>query len=286
VQLAELLKDGIRPSGPFWEDPLQPMQPQVWDSLARQNPIHAAIAADDDAGERQRSHRTTDFLLHNLKDGVIVDVGCGYGRIAKWLLPRRCFQGYIGVDGSTTMLRQFWNRYITDEAEQRTPLLLIRSPVDTLHIRDGSADNVIVSAVILHNPKTVAPAIVAEIHRVLKTGGKAFFLADCPNRLTLSGLQGQLDLSALQFRGQGHRNGPVRYYSRREVEALFSWFEGFELRHSGFIALPKEIIGLPRRLNLAYRRRLHEPVQRRVEPRLSAATKRRHCHFLEVVATK
>src|SRR4029077_11062244 len=99
--------------------------------------------------------------------GIVLDVGCGYGRIAKYLLPLRSLPGYVGLDGSPTMLGTFSERYSRRPEEQRTPLLLIRSPIDDLPLTDGSVQSVVISAVLLHNPKRVSAGAIDEAHRVL-----------------------------------------------------------------------------------------------------------------------
>ena len=100
-----------------------------------------------------------EFLLDSLVDGVVLDLGCGYGRLAKYALPRRSFETYIGLDGSLTMLGLFADRYRTDESEHGTPLMLIHSRIETIPLPDGSVDNVVIAGVLLHNSRRITHQI-------------------------------------------------------------------------------------------------------------------------------
>ena len=78
---ALLLRDGIwcRPD----EQPFE-----RWSAEAAADPIHAAIAATGTEAERAKSASDIEFLLDRAVDGIVLDLGCGYGRVAKYLLPR------------------------------------------------------------------------------------------------------------------------------------------------------------------------------------------------------
>ncbi len=142
---------------------VQKNTPWIWDHLAQTNPIHAAVSAKDEREEEKKTKNTLKLLIKELNDGVILDLGCGYGRIAKYLLPHRRFAGYIGIDRSMTMLKIFLDRHMDKVQEKETALLLAVSFIDNEPLRDDSVDNVIVSAVFLHNHKDVtkyAPSAV------------------------------------------------------------------------------------------------------------------------------
>ena len=102
----------------------------IWDGLARKNPVHAAVSAPTEQQEKAKSREQIRILRENLNDGVVLDLGCGYGRIAKYLLagPDR-FQGYIGLDCSEEMLQLFFNRHQKSSVERKTPLILIKSHI-------------------------------------------------------------------------------------------------------------------------------------------------------------
>ena len=214
-----VLEDGI------WCRPDE-RRDERWSADAAVDPIHAAISATGTEAERIKSAPDLEFLLEQAVDGVVLDLGCGYGRVAKYLLPVRAFDGYVGIDGSLTMLELFRERYHSNELEQNTPLLLIHGSIDDIKLADASVDNVVISAVLLHNSKQVTRAVVREAHRVLRPGGRLVVLSDLPNSRTLATLPNRLYVAALELTGHGDRNGPVRPYSRAEVDALLRRLRG------------------------------------------------------------
>jgi SAM-dependent methyltransferase len=259
-----VLRDGI------WCSP-DAQRRERWSADAEVDPIHAALAATGVDAERAKSRRDIDFLLDRALDGILLDLGCGYGRVAKYLLPARTFDGYIGIDGSMTMLRLFRERYQSNELEQRTPLLLMHGSIDDIKLADASVDTVVIAAVLLHNPKAVTRTVVREARRVLRPGGRLIVLNDLPNSRTPAALPNQLYMTALLLSGHGDRNGPVRTYSRSEVQALFGDFTDVRIETKGRALLPKRIPGAPDSLSRRYRSFVHDPVHLWAEHRIPAA---------------
>lgn len=235
----------------------------VWDREADADSIHAAVSAESEDAERRKSApQIAEISRHIDGSTVILDLGCGYGRIAKYLLPRREIGGYIGVDSSIQMLKLFKDRYDRSAAEQRTPALFVNSDIAALPVKDGSIDLVVVSAVFLHNHKPIVRQAIDEVWRVLKPGGKLLVFSSFPRRETLMGVQGTLYHALLRAKGEAERNGPVRYYSRGEMNRLLGRFAHVELRGHGFTLLPKSIIGLKGAPERLFRRGFAEPINR------------------------
>jgi ubiquinone/menaquinone biosynthesis C-methylase UbiE len=257
----------------------------IWDDLAAQNPIQAAISVETEEQERTRSRPMVDVLAAELTQGRVLDLGCGYGRVAKYLLARRTFDAYIGVDGSTTMLRLFESRYASRDVERRTPLVLIHSSIDETLLEDASVDAVFSCAVLLHNPKGTCQRAINEAHRVLKPGGKLIVLAAFPNRYTASGAFGSLYQGIYRLRGEAERNGPVRYFSEGEVRRLLAGYRKVDIRRVGFHALPSRYPFIPGRLNEIYRSRVFAPVQGIAE-RLPSQVRELSCLHLDAIAIK
>jgi ubiquinone/menaquinone biosynthesis C-methylase UbiE len=232
----------------------------VWDTLARENPTHAVVSSPNEKQAKKKTEEQIRILEKGLIDGIVLDLGCGYGRVAQYLLPRRVFEGFIGVDSSIEMLALFKKRYDTEAEERKTPLALVQANIDALPLKDNSVDNVIVSAVFLHNHKSVTKKSIAEIHRILKKGGKLFILSSFPNGTTLSGVQGHLYNLFLKLRKQEYKNGPVRFFSRKEVRELLGDFEKVVIQDVGFSFGPKSLIFLPQAADTLYRKIIFQPL--------------------------
>lgn len=232
----------------------------VWDKLATINPIDAVISAGNEEDAAKKSEPQITELKAEFNDGIILDLGCGYGRIAKYLLPQRTFAGYVGLDSAYTMLQLFQDRYRRETNEQTTPALFLNANIHTIPLKDDSVDNVVVAAVFLHNHKSVVKQSIDEIQRVLKPGGKLFVYSSFPNKWTLMGLQGALYQMLLNLLGKPYKNGPVRYYGMKEVSNLFEGFGEVNIRTTGFAILPKRLIFLPSILDKGYRTLIANPL--------------------------
>lgn len=284
--LESLLSEGAVKHDFYWGKRSYKNSAKVWDDLAERNYIHAAISAGDEEGERRKSVEAVETLKRHLTDGVILDLGCGYGRIAKYLLPDRKFAGYVGVDGSVRMLEIFFNRYAKNGQEQRTPLLLVNADIDDTLLKESVIDNVVTSAVFLHNHKSIVRKSVDEIFRVMKPGAKLFILSSFPNIYNLNGLSGVLYLWGLKLAGREFKNGPVRYFSKSEVGNLFGKFKKVEIHPVGFSMMPKSVTILPESLRLLYRKALYEPLERLAKLATPARLHKTFCAYYDVVAYK
>jgi len=271
--------------GPFYSSAAAGSDPTVWDGMAGTDPVHAAVSAEDDAAEARKSERVVEVLARELPEGVVADLGCGYGRIAKYLLPRRRFAAYVGVDSSATMLTLFDRRYQGRPEERKTPLVLVKSGIDRLPLEDASVDAVFSCAVLLHNPKSATRAAIAEMHRVLKPGGKVVIVDSFPARSSLVGLFGTGYHLVYGLRGLSQSNGPVRYFGRREVAGMFSAFREARVAPTGLVTIPKSYPFLGG-LNRAYRRAVYAPVDRLLRGILPEGAGRWSPQYFDVVAQK
>lgn len=177
------------------------------------------------------------FWPHLPSVGTIVDVGCGYGRVAIPILRNRPGVRLIGFDASEQMLDHFRGlareHGVSDRAELR------HSAFPPIDLPDASADLVITSAVLLHNPFAAAREIVAEIHRVLKPGRKALFSASFVARWNAEGLQNFVAQAV--WPPLRRKNGPVRTYTRRMVRDVLRPFEHVEIFTTHATVLPRTI---------------------------------------------
>lgn len=286
-----MLKDLLRPNTTVEKEGIlvtkEIADKTVWDDLAVENPTHAVISASNEAEAARKSEEQIADMMRFLEPGeVLLDCGTGYGRVAKYLLPQLKLGGYIGVDSAYQMLKLFKERYENRKEEQRTPLMLLNADIHTLPLKDDSVDVAIVCAVFLHNHKDVVRKAMAEVQRVLKPGGKVLVYSSFPRSATLMGLQGQAYQALLNLTGRPFKNGPVRYYRKREIGNLFKGFSDVDFRPVGYAVLPKTIIGLPRPIEKVYRVGLANPVNHVLSVITPTGIKRYFAVHYDVVARK
>jgi len=280
---AILSEEAVR-QGAVWSLPEVDAESAVWDGLASENEIHAAIAASSEEREREKGRESLEFILRHLEPGMrVLDLGCGYGRLAKYLLPAVALDAYVGIDCSPVMLKKFHERYAASDAERGTPLVLVRGDIDRLPLRDASVDACIVSAVYLHNHKDVTRRSLSEVRRVLRPGGKLLIVSSFPNAAGLPGLQGRAYLAYLGLVGRGAKNGPVRHFSREEIQELLSGFRNVEIVPMGFAVFPKVVLGMPAPLRAPYRRFV-DRVHATLAKRFAQSARERNCVHFDVVA--
>ena len=276
----------VKVSETAWKLPEDPESLKNWDDWAGRNPIDAAISQDDERGEVKKVSYEYDTVLAECPGGVFLDLGCGYGRIAKYVLPKRAYDGYVGVDNSAVMLKAFEERYLARPEERRTPLALVKCGIDALPFKDASVDAVFTSAVWIHNPKDIVRRSVAECLRVLKPGGKLIVFSSFLNRANPANWQERLYSNVvLPLLGRTRRNGPVRTYGEAEVRALFSAFKKTDIRRFGCRLLPNRLQILPLQVNLWTWKQIAVPFNRLVCRLLGRHADRLCLHF-DVVAEK
>jgi ubiquinone/menaquinone biosynthesis C-methylase UbiE len=233
----------------------------VWDKLAVENPTHAVISAPNEAAAAAKSVDQIELIKSHVSDTtVLLDYGCGYGRVAKYLLPNQKLGGYVGLDSAYGMLQLFKQRYDSTPEEQSTPVLFVNADINDTPIMDASIDVAVVSAVFLHNHKSVVAKSMTELTRVIKPGGTALIYSSFPRVASLMGVQGQMYQIVLNLLGRPYKNGPVRYYTAGEVKRLFADFSALDLVPVGFAVLPKTIIVFPWPLEVVYRRGIANPL--------------------------
>lgn len=106
----------------------------------------------------------------NIKNKVIVDIGCSNGLVASELLPLEP-KKYIGIDPSPKAIKEAQENIKAAE--------FYISSAERIPLRDQKADIVLMFDVIEHTPKGTEPEVLKEAARVLKRGG--VLLLSTPN---------------------------------------------------------------------------------------------------------
>lgn len=107
-----------------------------------------------------------------------------------------------------------------------------------------------------------------------------------PRVASAMGLQGTVYQAFLNLMGKPFKNGPVRYYSRKEVTKLFSGFSEITLVPYQFAVLPKTLIFLPGPLEKLWRLGIANPVNKLLERLFPASWKPAFSVHYDVVAKR
>jgi len=126
------------------------MQTEAWDLVAMDVDFNLEID-------------TPEFMHLVPKDSIILDYGCGYGRICE-ILNSMGYNNVLGVDSSPEMIRRGNLIY--------PHLTLSQTQGTTLQYPDGNFGAIVLCAVLTCIPEYQAMKdVLSEIERVLKPGG-------------------------------------------------------------------------------------------------------------------
>lgn len=203
----------------------------VWSQAAKENAIRAAAATTDDNPFAKFPEWVSAYAA--TWEGTFLDAGCGYGRVSIPLLKANPRLHCVGVDASPVMLRKFVELAEHHGVHDRVELHC--GNLQTLSFAEAQFSCILSCAVLLHVPKKEAKAIIAELRRVLAEGGTLLLAGSFPNALNPEGLLGMRNN---RLPGE---NGPVRVYTRSEVERLFNHFARVEVKAHQMIVLPRSI---------------------------------------------
>ncbi|MBU1564932.1 MAG: class I SAM-dependent methyltransferase [Proteobacteria bacterium] len=149
-------------------------------------------------------------------DVSILEVGCGAGNNL-WFAAREGFR-VTGIDASVSAIEYAKNRFSREGLEGH----FFVGEFSDLPFSGGAFDLVIDRAALTHTGYSTAQLAVAEIHRVLKLGGRFFFNAFGKRHTSYTrGHQGVDGVTNHIQEGTLVGVGQVCFYSRRDVERLF-----------------------------------------------------------------
>lgn len=158
-----------------------------WDHEASTDHLKSAIAVTSEIQSwQQLTLKASPFWDSHPKRKhyqVILELGCGYGRIPIYLSKARgvTCDDYVGVDISEVMLAKcsgYMTKYKVFTRAQRT---LICHSADQLKLPENSVDLVISSAVLLHMGKPHARKALTQLAKALKPKGEIVLDSSFPN---------------------------------------------------------------------------------------------------------
>ena len=126
-----------------------------------------------------RERQWRPLVVDAVADGspqTVVDVGCGTGALSIPIAERLPKARVVGVDGDPEVLEIAREKPGADGVEWTEGL------AGSLPLKDGEADVVVTSLVLHHLPLATKREMLAETHRVLRSGGR-LIVADWAARL-------------------------------------------------------------------------------------------------------
>lgn len=143
-----------------------------WDKKALTDPIRGILSgvSEDDFWNKKPGHPWLNKLT---KDMVFVDIGCGIGRMAKWVGP--LVKQYHGIDISQEMLNVARAKFV-----DVTNVAFHKGEKDLAMLDDNTVDIVFTCLTFQHIGLEKSLAYIKDTKRVLKVGGR-FLCYNIPN---------------------------------------------------------------------------------------------------------
>lgn len=193
----------------------------IWNQEADQDAVYSATGVVSKGREdyatltATRQQMWREFPRRHFN--TILDIGCGYGRIAMLLSRERgvtCHR-YIGVDIARQMLVRF-SRYRKEfELFSGSQFDLVCASAEAVPIAPNSIDLVISSGVFLHMGKQYVKQALTHVGRVLRHGGAIAFDTSFPNAHAIGGLPARV-----YGKLAPPKANRVKHYTRRELDRL------------------------------------------------------------------
>ena len=157
----------------------------------------------------------------------ILEIGCGPGSGASWFIAREGFS-LTGIDASPTAIDKARARFAAEGLRGE----FVLGPVDRLPFPDESFDAVIDVVCLACNAEEGTRAILREVRRVLKTGGRHFSLTP-KDGCWGDGAGERIDATTLREVRAGPFSGlgPTRFATRESILDLYSGFRDLALEH-------------------------------------------------------
>lgn len=150
---------------------------KFWDDVATTDRVFSSICdgfTEKDFEDKKESLIFNNKLILEPSD-VFLDVGCGIGRIAKFVAPH--VSSYTGVDISTNMIERakLYNKKLSNVDFIKT------NGKDLSELKNNTYTKVICEQVFIHMTKEGILKYIEEVYRILVKGGVFIFWgpSDC-----------------------------------------------------------------------------------------------------------
>ena len=180
----------------------------------RQQPVHDGLVADFFRSGEASARMVFGNNLENLPStGRVLEIGCGKGRVVRYLAAQRAGAQFFGIDVSKEMIRLAWE---SDQNNLPRNLCFVVGDGSTFDAFPDQFFDVLYSYIVFqHLPRHIVRSYLRHAERILKPGGNLIFQVQ-----TRSAVQ-EIDPADDDFR-------TIRYYTSVQARALVG--PGFELR--------------------------------------------------------
>jgi ubiquinone/menaquinone biosynthesis C-methylase UbiE len=157
-----------------------------------------------------------------------LELGCGPGSGPSWFIAREGF-ALAGIDGSAAAIEQAKERFLAEGLRAQ----FVVGQLDSLPWPDGSFDCAVDVGSLQCNTEAETRAILREVNRVLKPGGRHFSIASRAGTWG-DGAGSRLDATTLSSVSEGPfaSMGKIRFATRESLDALYANFTDVALEHS------------------------------------------------------
>ena len=191
---------------------MQQYDEEYWDDRAvKPNWYHHILnheVTENTFWERTDGLGRLDFSLLNKDNTVFLDLGCGYGRVAKKIAP--LVKEYYGVDFSLQMIEKaktFFRDY-------KNVHFIKNNGVDLKMFEDNSIDVTFACLIFFHIQKETIERYFKEVQRILKPGGIFYALNLPKNKIYVSPLlEKDIDSLASPFEIVQKRDEITHYFT-------------------------------------------------------------------------
>lgn len=220
--------------GKGWEKRLQDAEHKpIFDSNL--DALKAWIENDIEWQKANDSLIGVDLPLDSLTDKSVLNIGAGAGTEA--LLLSYSGANCIAMDitsqaaaAAESLIRKIGGKGLGVQADARF-----------IPLGDSTVDIVYSSGVLHHSPDMARS--IAEIHRVLKPGGKAYIMLYATWSIIFVQMRLMLSMGEKAWETGNRKNPHTTTYTKRECQQMFSDFENVSIRKTGASLKQLKLIG-------------------------------------------